>query len=49
MFGDDTRFDEFVSNVNGVFNVDGEADGLPPLPVLVPMADDVADEIVAVQ
>ena len=48
MFGDHTGFVKFVSNVNGVFNVDGKADGLPPLSVFVSMAHDVADEIVEV-
>ena len=48
VLGAHTGFDEFVADVQGVLDVDGEADGLPPLAVLVPVGDDVADQIVAI-
>ena len=32
-------------NVDGVRDVDGEGDGLPALAVLVPVRDDVADQL----
>ena len=37
--------DELIADVDGVRDVDGEGDGLPALAVLVPMRDDVADQL----
>ena len=37
--------DEFVAQVDGVRDVDGEGDGLSPLAVFVPVRDDVADQL----
>ena len=38
-------FDELVADVQRVCDVHGEADRLPAFAVLVPMGDDVADEV----
>ena len=40
--------DEFVADVDAVRDVDGEGDGLPALAVLVPVRDDVADQLGAI-
>ena len=37
--------DELVADVDAVRDVDGEGDGLPALAVLVPVRDDVADQL----
>ena len=37
--------DEFVADVDRMRDVDGERDGLPALAELVPMRDDVADQL----
>src|SRR3984893_13883188 len=48
MCGSDPGLVELVADVQRVLNIDREANRLPLLAELVPVADDVADEIVAV-
>ena len=45
VLGDARRRDELVADVDAVLDADGEADGLPALAELVPMGDDVADQL----
>ena len=48
MLGLDAGFHEFVADVNAVRDIDTEHQGFPALAMLVPVTDDVADQVVAV-
>src|SRR5271168_2615898 len=48
MFGANTGFNKFIADVQRMRDVDGKANRLAALAVLVPVRDDIADQIVAV-
>lgn len=45
MLGFDTGLDEFILNIDGMFDVDAEDDRLSVFAMLGPITDDIADEI----